>query len=122
MLIPIEVLEVVVVVIVVVVIEVVVVVVVVVVVACTGCLCVLFVLVSPKIERIHASLFHFRMAQSTTPIHQYKLVSRGALSSLAGPNHLGNNCDANIVADPDHRLTNKTSGAGHNNAVVLRPR
>ena len=37
-----------------------------------------------------------------------------------GPNHLGNNCDANIVADPYRKLTNKTSGAG-SSAVVLRP-
>ena len=37
-----------------------------------------------------------------------------------GQNHLGNNCDANIVADPQRRLTNKTSGAGYS-AVVLRP-
>ena len=37
-----------------------------------------------------------------------------------GPNHLGNNCDANIVADPQRKLTNKTSGAGYSE-VVLRP-
>eukprot|EP00937_MAST-01D_sp_MAST-1D-sp2_P005322 g5322.t1 len=38
-----------------------------------------------------------------------------------GPNHLGNYCDANIVADPGHRLTNATAGAGGGAAVVLRP-
>ena len=37
-----------------------------------------------------------------------------------GPNHLNNFCDANIVADPERKLNNKTSGAGKG-AVVFRP-